>query len=482
MFKSVARNFSILTLATVVEAVISFLYLAFVARQFGPALFGTYVLISVYVHVVSIIVNAGLEPIAVRELARHRDNATELFNDLFSLRLVLGIFAYLVLILVATLSLEQQDYIAIMGIAGLTLLIEPFTASCRVYYTAHERMSIPSAYGVATAVLSALAGSTLLILGFGLLELILSNVAVTLTIGLIWCLRFHTRVICFRFRVRFRAWRRLLVLIIPFAPIHASIQINRVLNVFLLGHIKGPLPMDQSVGYYGPANSVSNTVVRLVMGMRRALIPPIAAKLGRGHSVTREIDVALKLVMVLFCLPLILGTAYMSPEIIALLFGDQYAPSAMVLQMLGWAVALQIAAFVPEIFLFAHPDHKMQDYITGPVVTIALNALLCALLIPQYGILGAAAAAISGRLVYLLFLAYYFRRQAPEEALRPWDFKDVGILIVSSFVAWQLAFSWIENTWLAFLSAGLATLPLMAFYLLYLRSKSIVQATDGQAR
>lgn len=480
MFKSVARNFSILTLATIVEAVITFLYLAFVARKFGPALFGTYVLISVYVYVVSIIVNAGVEPIAVRELARRRDNAAELFSDLFSLRLVLGVFAYLLLMLVAALSIENQEYMAIIAIAGLTLLVEPFTASCRVYYTAHERMSIPSAYGVASGALSALAGSTLLILGFGLLELIVSNVAITLTIGIIWSVRFHILVIRFRFRARIRAWRRLLVLIVPFAPIHASIQINRVLNVFLLGHIRGPLPMDQSVGYYSPANSVSNTVVRLVMGMRRALIPPIAAKLGRGHSVTREIDVALKLVMVLFCLPLILGTAYMSPQIISLLFGDQYAPSAMVLQMLGWATALQIAAFVPEIFLFAHPDHKMQDYITGPVTTIALNVALCVLLIPEYGTLGAAAAAIAGRLVYMLFLVYYFRRQAPEEALKPWDFKDVGILAISSFIVWQLAFSWVENAWLAGLSAGIATLPLMAIYLLYLRSKTMEQVSAGQ--
>ncbi len=476
MLKSVAKNFSILTLATIAEAVITFLFLAFVARQFGPSLFGKYILIGVYVHVVSVLVNAGIEPIAVRELARHRDNATELFDDLFSLRLVLGVFAYLVLILVAALSVESKEYMAIIGTAGLTLLIEPFTASYRVYYTAHERMSIPSAYGVASAALSALAGSTLLILGFGLFELILSNVAITLTIGLIWSVRFRTRVMRFRFRARFRAWRRLLVLIIPFAPIHASNQINRVLNVFLLGQIRGPLPMEQSVGYYSPANSVSNTIVRLVMGMRRALIPPIAVKLGQGHSVTREIDVALKLIIALFCLPLILGTAYMSPKIIALLFGDQYGPSAMVLQMLGWAAALQIAAFVPEIFLFSNPDHKMQEYIAGPVITVALNALLCILLIHEYGILGAAAAAIAGRLVYLLFAAHYCRRRTTGQALNPHHFRDVGVLVISSFIVWHFSFTWIDNAWLAFTMAGIATLPLIAMFMLYLRSQLRVQA------
>jgi O-antigen/teichoic acid export membrane protein len=471
VFKSVAKNFSIFTLAMIAEAVITFLFLAFVARQFGPSLFGKYILIFAYVHIVSVCVNAGIDPIALRELARHRDNSSELFGDIFSLRLVLAVFGYLALMLVAALSGESPEYMTLIGIAGLMLIIEPFTASYRVYYTAHERMTIPSAYSVASAALSALAGGTLLILGFGLFELILSNVAISFAIGLIWSVRFRTLVLRFRFRARFTAWRRLLLLIIPFAPIHAGNQINRVLNVILLGQIKGPLPMEQSVGYYSPASSVSNTIVRLVMGMRRALMPPIAAKLGQGHSVTREIDVALKMIMALFCLPLILGTAYMSPEIIALLFGDQYGPSAMVLQMLGWAAALQIAAFVPEIFLFAHPDHKMQEYIAGPVTSVALNALLCILLIPEYGILGAAAAAIAGRLVYLWFVAHHYRRQAPGQALNPHHFIDVGVLFISSFIVWHFTFTWMNNAWLAFTMAAIATLPLIAMFLLYLRSQ-----------
>ena len=479
MLKSVAKNFSILTLAMIIEAAITFLFLAFVARKFGPSLFGKYILISVYVHFVSVFVNAGIAPIALREMARNRDDASELFDVIFSLRLALGVFGYLILMLVVTWSGGGPEYIMLTGIAGITLIVEPFTGSYRTYYTAHERLAIPSAYSVASAGLSALAGGTLLILDFGLFELILSNAVVAVTIGISWTLHFRARVLRFRFRAQFAAWRRLLVLIIPYAPIHASNQINRVLNVFLLGQIKGPLPMEQSVGYYGPASSLSNTFVKLVMGMRRALIPPLTVKLAQGHSVTREIDVALKLIIALFCLPLVLGTTYMSAEFIALIFGDQYAPSTMVLQMLGCAAALQIAAFVPEIFLFSHSKHRVQEYILGPVSAVVLNGMLCVLLIPEHGILGAAAGAIVGRLVYFLFLAHYYRRQTPGDALKPYDFRDVGMLVISSFIVWHYSFTWIENAWLALTMAGVATLPLIAAFLLYLRSRLLTQAATS---
>jgi hypothetical protein len=79
-------------------------------------------------------------------------------------------------------------------------------------------------------------------------------------------------------------------------------------------------------------------------------------------------------------------------------------------------------------------------------------------------------------LVYFLFVAHYYRRQAPGQALNPHDFRDVGVLVISSFMVWHFSFTWIENAWLAFTMAGIATLPLIAMFMLYLRSKLRVQA------
>jgi O-antigen/teichoic acid export membrane protein len=474
MFSSVARNFSIMTAATIIVAAISFLFITFVARQFGPLLLGKYILITVYVQVTSVLVNAGIFPIALRELARHRDDASDLFDDILSLRLVLGVVGYLALMLV-TWSSEAPEYLALIGVAGLTLLVEPFIGSYRIYYTAQERMKIPSAYSIVIAGFSALAGSVLLIAGFGLLALIVSDFVVSLVVCIIWTAHFRTSVLRFQFRMRFVAWRRLLLLIIPFAPIHISSQINSVLNIFLLGRINGPLPIEQSVGYYSPAYSITNTIIKLVMGMRRALIPHVTVKLSQGYSLTQEIDTTLKVVIVVFCLPLVLITTYMSPEIISFIFGGQYAPSASVLMMLGWAGALQIAAFVPESFLFSNPEHNMQEYIAGPATSVLINAVLCILLIQEHGILGAAVAAIAARFVYFLFIAQYYRRQSPGQALGLHSLRDVSVLFVSSFCIWYFAFAWIENPWFAFTMAGVVTLPLIAAYLLYLRSQLLVQ-------
>jgi O-antigen/teichoic acid export membrane protein len=475
MFQVVARNFSILTAAQIAEAGIGFLFVAIAARLLGPERLGTFILIAAYVRLVSLAVNAGVGPIVFRELARDRNNALDLFNDIVSMRLALGIAGYLALMAVLFVLGEDRELMALVAIAAIMLVLDPFNESYTGYYTAHERVAIPSAYALASSALSAAAGIAVLLAGFGFAVFIASGAVTSLVVTVVWTIAFRARISRFTLRARLAVWRRLLTLIIPFAPIHLSSQLNRVINVILLGRISGPIPMEQSVGYYGPAQSVTNSAVNLVMSLRRVLIPPVTARLSHGYTVTHELDLALKVVMAVFALPLLLGTAFMAPELISFLFGESYAPSAMALVMLGWAGALQIAAIAPEAFLFSHPNHKMQEYIVGASISVLANAVLCILLIGEYGFVGAAAGAVAGRLVYFIYVAHYCRRQLGRQALRPQQFGDSTLLLLSGFGVWYLTFAAIANAWIACTVAVILTLPLIAGFILYIRPRSVIQ-------
>lgn len=478
MFRVIARNFSILTAAQIAGAAVIFLFAAFVARQLGPELFGTFILVGAYVRFISLTVNAGVGPIAFRELARRRDDPLELFEDIVTMRLMLGLIGYAGLMGTLILLDESRDLLILVAISAITLVLDPFIESYAAYYTSRERVVVPAAISVVAALLSAAGGIVVLLAGYGIVALIVSEVALSLVVTLAWTIAFRAANLRFAFRVRVAAWRRLLIMTIPFAPIHICSQLNRVLNVILLGRLNGPLPAEQSVGYYGPAQTITNGAVNLVVSLRRVLIPPVTARLAEGHSVTAELDVALKLAMALFALPMVLATSFMAPELITLLFGERYAPSAVALTLLGWAAALQIASIVPEAFLFSHPDHRMQDYIAGALMSVLGNVLLCVLLIEDYGIAGAALGAVTGRLVYFFYIAQYCRRQLGREALRLRRFGDAALLVVAGFGIWYFLFAAIQNRWLASAAAFAATLPLIAGFMLWLR-KSREPAVQG---
>ena len=474
MFRLVATNFSIITAAQFVGAVIAFLWVAFAARQLGPAQFGTFLLVIAYVRIVSMAVSAGVGPITFRELARHKDDPLELFEDIVCMRLVLGLVGYVGLMGVLFLLNEDRELLTLVAIAAMALVIDPFSESYAAYYTAHQRAGPPSIYTVVSIILSCTAGVALLLAGFGLTAIIVVDVVTSLVMTAIWTVAFRTRILRFGIRARPAAWRRLLMLIVPFAPIHLSNQLNRALNVILLGRVTGPIPMEESVGYYGPAQSVTNSVVTMVMTLRRVLIPPITTRLNQGYTMMREVDLASKLVVAIFALPLLLGTSFMAPELISLLFGEQYAPSAIALVILGWAGALQIAALIPETFLFSHPNHRMQDYIAGAFNSVLVNVIVCVALIGQYGLVGAAAGAVVSRLVYLVYVVYYCRRQLGKEVLRLQRFGDSTLLIVAAFGVWYLTFTVIASAWVACVVAVALTLPLMAGFVLYLRMQPAV--------
>ena len=192
MFQVVARNFSILTAEQIASGAIIFLFIAFTARQLGPAQFGTFVLIGAYVRLVTITISAGVGPIAFRELARHRNDALELFNDILSMRLALGIAGYLGLIAVALLLGEDREILGLLAIAAVTLILDPFNDSYAAYYTALERVAIPSTVGVASMALSAVVGIVVLLSGYGLAVLIVSEAVTSVLVTVVWTFFFRS--------------------------------------------------------------------------------------------------------------------------------------------------------------------------------------------------------------------------------------------------------------------------------------------------
>src|SRR5262245_51195472 len=127
MFRLVATNFSIITAAQFSVAAIAFLWVAVAARQLGTTQFGTFLLMTAYVRVVSMTIKAGVGPITFRELARHKDDGLELFEDIVSMRLALGLAGYMGLLATLFLLNEDRELLGLVAIAAITLVLDPFS-------------------------------------------------------------------------------------------------------------------------------------------------------------------------------------------------------------------------------------------------------------------------------------------------------------------------------------------------------------------
>ena len=407
MLRSILRNFSAFGAGFAVEGVVTFFFLIYAARSLGPERYGQYLLIGTYVLFFNVTFAAGVLPVAVREFMRRRDDPGRVLEETLSLRLVLGCSAYTTLILVTVLVLPVGVFLPLALIAGSSLVINAFKESFAAYHTAFERMVIPSAFQAATTILTALSGVAILYLDHGIVVLLAAGTLVECATTLVWHVLFTRRFQRYRIRLAFSAWKHMLLLAAAVAPLQLAFQLNRLASVMMLSLVPGPMPRERAVGYFGPAQQIANFPLGLLVGMRRAMLPPIATKLRQGEGVDREFAVALKMAVVFASFPLLVATSVFAEEVLQITFGRDYLQSALALKLLGAAAALAIAAITIETFLISDPEAKFARFLPGAYVPLLLNVTLCAVLIPSYGGAGAGVGILAARAAHFVFTLYY---------------------------------------------------------------------------
>jgi O-antigen/teichoic acid export membrane protein len=454
MLGSIVRNFSAFGAAHVVDRVVTFLFLVYAARALGPDVFGQYVLIGAYVTFFSVSFTAGVMPVALREIVRHRDNPRPMLEQMLSLRLVLGLAAYATLVVICGVMLPAETYLPLAALAGSALVIEAFKDSFATYHTAMQRMTIPSAFQAASAILTSVTGAILLHLGYGLIALLSAFAIINLAVTVSWHFMFTARFQRYRIYLGISAWRELLVLAAPIAPLVFVFQFNRLVSVMLLPLIRGPIPGERAAGYFGTAQQIAGIPLGFLVGLRRAMMPPIAAKISGGERIDEEFAVSLRVAVVFLSFPMLVLTSAFPAEILGLAFGPEYSESALPLKLLGAAAALTIAASFPETFVISYAERQITRYLPAAITTLLVNVGLCVALIPDWGAAGAASAFLASRAVHLAFFLYYSRAVLPLDGLGLARMAVPVMVLCAAYAAALYATEAIESTALRLLTVG----------------------------
>ncbi len=418
MLQSVLRNFIAYGTAHIADRCITFFFMVYAARVLGPDRFGLYLLIGTYVLFFSITFTAGVIPVAVREIVRQRDDPQSVLECVLSLRLVLGLLAYAMLAIFIGFVRPTPGLLPLALIAGTTLILDAFRDTFAAYHAAFERMSVPSTFQVASSLLTAACGAVLLYLDYGVLALFAASALVNLVTTFGWHVFFSRHFRRYRIGLAAPGLKRMLLLVAPMAPLYLAVQFNQLASVMMLSFVNGPIPRARAVGYFGPAQQIANFPLGLLFGLRRVMVPPVADRLRRGARVDKEFVVSLKMAIVFLSFPMVVVTSVFASEILVLMFGPGYVEATLSLRLLGGAAALWIAAIFPETFLICYPEEKMTRFLPGAYTPLMVNLGLCLVLIPAYGIAGAAFAILASRGLHLIFAIQYCRAVLPLDSVR----------------------------------------------------------------
>lgn len=195
--------------------------------------------------------------------------------------------------------------------------------------------------------------------------------------------------------------RRIAEYSIPLTFSQAAGKVSGYIDTVLIGFYIGPI----AVGPYVISKQIITFLQSPTNAISFALAPSLAAKKGAGNSdkAARIFEETYIYTMILF-IPASIGVITLSEPIIKTVFGADYHRAIPVLRVFGLYAIIQANIIISS---------KILDFLgrartraIGKGITSILNLILNILLIPVYGIVGAAIATVFTSLLYSLINFY----------------------------------------------------------------------------
>lgn len=405
--KTNLKNFFSLGIAEAAGNLLLFLAVLYLGRTLGAEGLGKVSFARAVILYFLLAVNAGLDLFAIRSASRDHDRIRFYIGHVVSLRLLMASVLILLLLLMVSILPKDVTTKRLLLIFGGTILIMAF--SMEWSFQAIERMEI-SALGRFLGELTYFTVLIILVHGTGqILRVPMARIAGrAVQIVFLACLahRFFGRV---RLRWDIGRWRSWLRKAIPMGAGIIMIQIYYNLDVVILGFLRS----DSEVGYYTAAYRIL-LVIALVGGVFQQSIYPSLSKLFHDSSSKMQLLLrdSVKAALV-FVVPVILFGFFMAPWIVERLYGSGWDASATVFRILIFNTILIWTNGLVAHGLLA--SGKEKRYFIGVTIGAALNLCLNLVLIPRFGMIGAAAATIVSELaVFVYYYAVYLMKNAPE--------------------------------------------------------------------
>lgn len=175
--------------------------------------------------------------------------------------------------------------------------------------------------------------------------------------------------------------------ILPLILIGLLQFLNKRTDIILLGVIKGP----ESVGIYQAVTRIAELIIFSLMAANMSLGPAIASLYAKKDlkKIQTLIRKSTNWVTIFFALPLFLGILFFGYWIL-LLFGPEFTQGTSALMILCGAQLINSALGTAGLIL--NMTGNERDSAWGMAIATVLNIILNLLLIPKYGLLGAACA------------------------------------------------------------------------------------------
>ncbi len=382
---------------------VRFLVQIFIARKLGADGFGLFAFALSFAGIFAFLADFGFSTLVLRNIARDKTETKEYFDNIIFIKTVLGIIVFLLIILSAQLLSFDKSTNILIYLAGAIAIINTFSDFFRSFFRAFEKMQWEAISKILEGTLLAL------VIGF----LVLSNNAdlkeifygyiivgiIILAVNLfILEVKFFKKGLFKKYKLNYGKIKSILKESLPLVFSTVFISIYYYIDQIMLGIIS----TKTDLGYYSAAQRIVYGLSMFYIIILISFSPQVTYFFKEDKKQLKLLLEKMNRIMLAIAIPIGIGGTVFAPEIINFIFGDEYARSILVFQILIWSQAIVfVSACYGNTLVMCNKQNK---YLYGVGLGAIINIILNYILIIGYSLYGAALATVVTQLAIFIYM------------------------------------------------------------------------------
>ena len=398
----IAKNTTYLTVASILQKLISFGYFIYIARMLGDINLGKYAFALSFSSIFVIFMDFGLGPILTREGAKDNNQINKYLGYVLGLKSILMIGSVIAMVIIINILGKAEDFAAydiqLVYIAGVVIILDTLTFTFYSVYRALQKMQYEAIGVLCYQIIIAGVGIYILSTGaqaMGALIAILAGSAFNFIYSfyLVFIKAKYRPKIGINKKIAFK----LLKIAAPFALAGIFFKLNGSVDTVMLKTIVG----DRFVGWYNVAFKMTMALTVIPGAFATAFFPAMSYFFKHDKTKLKDIFEKSMVYLTILSLPIGIGVIIIAPELIISIYTDAFEASIIALQIFMVGIFFIFINYPIGNFLNAVNRQTINTINMG--IALLLNIVLNIILIPKFTYIGAAIAAVSSS-IFLVFL------------------------------------------------------------------------------
>lgn len=166
--------------------------------------------------------------------------------------------------------------------------------------------------------------------------------------------------------------------------------------------------MDEAqVGFYSVATTVNNYWPFILTAIIESARPVIIELFGTNQILFKKRLTQLYSALIGISVVAAVGISIFAKQLILILYGDGYTNSVNALRIVSWSTAFSYLGVARSIWVVPNGQQRFEKYLAA--IGATCNAILNYLMIPLWGIIGAAIATLATQIITNFFCGVFFK-------------------------------------------------------------------------